>query len=91
MADRKERVEHFHEIADLKIMREDFIKHGKQQYIMIIDQKFSWHEGNGDQSEEPPAKRKKTPTEDLCKKLNKKFAVFKRCENKLTMSSKLTF
>lgn len=30
-------------------------------------------------------------TDDLCKKINKKFAIFKRCEKKLTLSSKLTF
>lgn len=30
-------------------------------------------------------------TDDLCKKLNKKFAIFKRCEKKLTYFSKLTY
>jgi hypothetical protein len=30
-------------------------------------------------------------TDDVCRKLNKKFAIFKRCEKKLTFFSKLTF
>jgi hypothetical protein len=59
ITDRLEHVnfKHVHEIADLKIMREAFVKHKKLELIQIIDEKLGWHEGV--ESVEPPKKKKK--------------------------------